>query len=133
MVRAMTTPVETVKAFVEAFVQARPEQDAETVSAFFTEDAVYANGPLEPVFGRDAIRSAIAEFMAMGGEVGVELRHLVGEGPIVLTERVDHFTAAGRTISLPVMGTFEVRDGRISAWRDYFDLNQFAAQMDPGT
>jgi limonene-1,2-epoxide hydrolase len=28
------------------------------------------------------------------------------------------------------MGTFEVRDGGISAWRDYFDLNQFASQLD---
>jgi limonene-1,2-epoxide hydrolase len=23
------------------------------------------------------------------------------------------------------MGTFEVRDGRIAAWRDYFDLQTF--------
>lgn len=129
----MSTPVETVKAFVDAFMQAWQGQDAEAVSAFFTEDAVYVNGPLEPVIGRDAIRSAVAEFMAMGGEVGVEVRHVVSEGSIVLTERVDHFAIAGRTISLPVMGTFEVRDGRISAWRDYFDLNQFASQMGSGT
>ena len=26
------------------------------------------------------------------------------------------------TIELPVMGTFEVKDGKIVAWRDYFDL-----------
>jgi limonene-1,2-epoxide hydrolase len=29
------------------------------------------------------------------------------------------------------MGTFEVRDGEIVAWRDYFDLNQFMSQMGP--
>ena len=29
------------------------------------------------------------------------------------------------TVSLPVMGTFEVHDGKITAWRDYFDLDQF--------
>ena len=23
------------------------------------------------------------------------------------------------------MGTFEVVDGKITAWRDYFDMNQF--------
>jgi limonene-1,2-epoxide hydrolase len=28
-----------------------------------------------------------------------------------------------------VMGTFEVRDGKIAAWRDYFDMNQFMDQM----
>ena len=28
----------------------------------------------------------------------------------------------GGRIELPVMGVFEVRDGRIAVWRDYFDL-----------
>ena len=36
-----------------------------------------------------------------------------------------------RSIELPVMGTFEVVDGRIAAWRDYFDLNQFMSQLAP--
>ena len=27
------------------------------------------------------------------------------------------------------MGTFEVDDGKITAWRDYFDMNQFMSQM----
>ena len=27
------------------------------------------------------------------------------------------------------MGTFEVADGKITAWRDYFDMNQFMSQM----
>ena len=28
----------------------------------------------------------------------------------------------GGEIPLPVMGVFEVVDGRIAAWRDYFDM-----------
>jgi limonene-1,2-epoxide hydrolase len=28
-----------------------------------------------------------------------------------------------------VMGTFEVSDGKINTWRDYFDMNQFTSQM----
>jgi hypothetical protein len=32
-------------------------------------------------------------------------------------------------IELPVMGTFVVRDGKIAAWRDYFDLNQYMSQL----
>jgi len=27
------------------------------------------------------------------------------------------------------MGTFEIRDQKIIAWRDYFDLNTFVSQM----
>jgi hypothetical protein len=41
---------------------------------------------------------------------------------ILLTERTD--SARGRWFSLEfwVCGTFEVRDGKIALWRDYFDL-----------
>ena len=51
-------------------------------------------------------------------------------GNVVLTERIDSFFFPGNTIALPVMGTFEVNDdGKITAWRDYFDMNQFMSQM----
>jgi limonene-1,2-epoxide hydrolase len=54
---------------------------------------------------------------------------IVADGSIVMTERVDHFVIGDRDIALPVMGTFEVNDGKITAWRDYFDMNQFTSQM----
>jgi len=47
----------------------------------------------------------------------------------VMTERVDVFKLPGKSFELQVMGTFEVRDGKISAWRDYFDMNQFTSRM----
>ena len=47
----------------------------------------------------------------------------------VMTERVDVFTFVNGRIALPVSGTFEVRDGKIVAWRDYFDMNQFVSQL----
>jgi len=43
----------------------------------------------------------------------------------VLTERVDVFTRAGETFDLRVMGAFEADDGKIKAWRDYYDPSQF--------
>jgi limonene-1,2-epoxide hydrolase len=54
---------------------------------------------------------------------------VLADGEIVMTERVDHFIGTEQTISSPVMGAFEVHDGAITAWRDYFDLNQFTSQM----
>ena len=46
-----------------------------------------------------------------------------------MTERADVFTLPGKSFELQVIGTFEVRDGKISAWRDYFDQTQFASRM----
>jgi limonene-1,2-epoxide hydrolase len=68
------------------------------------------------------------------GPPGIEsidfrLINIAADGPIVMTERLDVFKSSDRSFGLPVMGTFEVRDGKINAWRDYFDMNQFASQM----
>lgn len=74
--------------------------------------------------------ATFAEFMSMGGHVDVDVIHMVAEGPIVMTERIDYFTREdGTTISLPMMGVIVVHDGLIPAWRDYFDLGQFTSQM----
>ena len=48
---------------------------------------------------------------------------------VVLTERTDRFLVGETWIEIPVMGTFELRDGKLSAWRDYFDLAQFQKQL----
>jgi limonene-1,2-epoxide hydrolase len=59
-------------------------------------------------------------------------RDLAGAGidiGVVMTERVDVFKLPDKSFELPVMGTFELSDGKINAWRDYFDLNQFTSQM----
>jgi limonene-1,2-epoxide hydrolase len=46
-----------------------------------------------------------------------------------MTERVDVFKLLNKSFDLPVMGTFELSDGKISAWRDYLDMNQFTSRM----
>jgi limonene-1,2-epoxide hydrolase len=125
----MRSPAQTIAAFVKAFIAAWPTGNAERLGEFFSDDAAYHNGPLPPVKGRKAIVANLAGFMALGGHVDVDMIHILSDGPLVMTERVDHFTTADGKISLPVMGTFEVQDGVITSWRDYFDLSQFSSQL----
>jgi limonene-1,2-epoxide hydrolase len=121
----MPTPTEIVNAFCDRIAQG----DAEQATAFFSDDALYHNIPLDPMTGREAIQATIAMFLGMADKVWFEMVHQLAEGDIVMTERVDHFVMGGRDIGLPVMGTFEVRGGKIVAWRDYFDMNQFTTMM----
>ena len=97
-----------------------------------TDDAVYHNIPLAPVVGPDQIKATIEGFS--GGVESIEFRldAIAANGSTVLTERLDIFTFANGRIDLPVMGTFEVRDGKIAAWRDYFDMAMFLNQMPTG-
>ena len=96
---------------------------------YFTDDAVYHNIPVAPVTGRDAIRATIEMFTTGVERVEFRVLHIAAAGDVVLTERVDVFVLPDKIIELPVMGTFELRDGRIAAWRDYFDLNQYMTQL----
>jgi limonene-1,2-epoxide hydrolase len=115
------SPVDVVRRFCDAWAGG----DLDAIVGAFTDDAVYHNMPIAPVTGPEAIRTFIEGFL--GGVDSVEFRvlNIAGDGDVVLTERVDVFRAPGKVIELPVMGTFEVRDGRIAAWRDYFDLQTF--------
>ena len=50
-------------------------------------------------------------------------------GATVMNERTDRFRMAKGWVELPVVGVFEVHDGRITLWRDYFDLDTYTRQM----
>jgi limonene-1,2-epoxide hydrolase len=115
---------------VKAFIAAWEARDVEKILAAMTPDAIYHNIPM-PVFqGHAAIREFITPFLAGASRVQWTVHH-IAEAPdgTVLTERTDVFEMGPKTISIRVMGTFEFRDGLISAWRDYFDLAQFQSQM----
>jgi len=126
----MESPTEVVRRFCAAWSN---DAAADELAAFFTEDAVYHNVPLEPVNGREDIATTIASFIRPGppGIESIEFHivNIAADGPVVMTERVDAFRLADKSFELPVMGSFEVTDGRISAWRDYFDMSQFTSRM----
>jgi limonene-1,2-epoxide hydrolase len=126
----METPMEVVRRFCAAWSD---NIAAAELAAFFTDDAVYHNIPLAPVIGREAIANTIASFIRPGapGIESIEFRvlNIAANGPVVMTERVDVFKLPNKSFDLQVMGTFEVSDGKIKAWRDYFDQNQFTSRM----
>ena len=100
------------------------KHDAEALRPFFSDDVVYHNIPMDPAVGIDATIAFIAGFFAMCESIEFEVVNLAVRDGVVLTERIDTFTVGQVVAPLPVMGTFEVRDGKISAWRDYFDMAQ---------
>ena len=103
--------------------------DLDAIVACFADDAIYDNVPMAAVQGTDAIRATLQGFMGAASEVQWDIVNIVADGGVVLTERVDKFKINNQWIELRVMGTFEVTDGKITAWRDYFDMNQFQTQF----
>ena len=101
--------------------------DVAKVLDFFTDNAIYHNMPIQAIQGKDAIKGMIEQFLAPFERCDWEVKHIAADGNSVLTERIDRFIGA-KTVELPVMGAFEIRDGKIAAWRDYFDLAVWTRQ-----
>ena len=103
--------------------------DMDAIIDCFTDDAVYHNIPMAKVQGKAAIRETLATIMGDSEAVQWDMLNIADEGGVVLTERVDKFRINGTWAEIPVMGVFEVSDGKIAAWRDYFDMGQVQAQF----
>jgi limonene-1,2-epoxide hydrolase len=108
------------------FMTAWTTGDAITLGPFFSEDAEYRNGPLAPAHGREAIVADLTRIMSLGGEVEADVRHLLSEGEVVMTETG---RLGRKAAGLRVAGVFEVQHGAITGWRGYFDPKEFGAQL----
>jgi limonene-1,2-epoxide hydrolase len=115
-------------ALVQSFCDAFARRDTDEILGFFTEDAVYHNMPMPPTSGKAAIRNVLDMFLKPAQSVEFETLYIAGDGDVVHTERIDRFDIAGKKIELPVAGVFEVKDGKIAAWRDYFDMATWTRQ-----
>ncbi|MCR9277558.1 MAG: nuclear transport factor 2 family protein [Pseudomonadaceae bacterium] len=104
--------------------------DVDGVMRCLHPEAVYHNMPVDPVSGERSIRAVIESFTSAASEINWEMVNvsITAEGH-VMTERLDRFKINNRWITLPVMGIFEVTDGLITCWRDYFDMEQFQSQL----
>ena len=114
----MPSPSDVVREFCAAFAG----KDLDTIERLLDDQAVYHNVGMEPAVGKDASIASIKGFLDMSESLAFAIHHLAADGDIVLTERTDTMTVNGNAAPIAVMGAFEVRDGRIVAWRDYFDM-----------
>jgi limonene-1,2-epoxide hydrolase len=115
-------------ALVQSFCDAFSRRDPEEILSFFTEDAVYHNIPMPAMTGKAAIRNVLYMFLKPSQSAVFAMLHIAGSGDVVHTERIDRFEIAGKKIELPVAGVFEIQDGKIAAWRDYFDMATWTRQ-----
>ena len=117
MSKAMT-PAETVKRFLDIMMA----KDYERGLALVAADVEYDNVPMGKVEGPEGIRAVLEPFF--GPTITNEYKVLreVSDGATVILERLDRHLLESGWVELPVTGIFEVREGKIALWRDYFDL-----------
>ena len=114
---------------VRDFIAAWSRLDADELAGWFTEDGIYHNMPIAPVQGQAALRAFIGNFLKGWTETDWEVLTLVASGDTVIAERIDRTVVNGKKVDLPCCGVFELRDGKIAAWRDYFDMGTYVKAL----
>ncbi len=117
--------------FIHAFYGQHIDIDAAT--ALMADDFIWQlHVPLSPVVvGRDAARAELEKHnsLSTGMVEGSEIRTLVSDGDTVVVERVDVNAMNDVAVSFNVTAIFEVRDGAITHWREYWDTSHVAKQL----
>ena len=106
---------------VTGFLHALRDEDFDTAASLLAADLVYENVGLPTIRGA---RRAMALFRRMEGRVAFDVivHRSTADGSTVMNERTDALTFGRVRLQFWVCGVFEVTDGRITLWRDYFDL-----------
>jgi len=128
------TPVETVTAFFRCWSNGMVALYG-SLHDYFTSQTVYENIGLSKTIGPVEAEACLRLFepMKTALRMDVEMLAISAQGNKVLTERIDRVIGADGRVSatVRVMGTLEVENGRIVAWRDYFDTLPFAGPAAP--
>ena len=117
----MTKNEQIIKSFIEAWQRLDPEE----LAGFFHENGCYHNVPAEPVTGRAAIKEFIQSFTANWMETDWQIGTLMSDGDCVICERIDRTNTQAGAVDLPCCGIFQLENGQIKLWRDYFDMNTY--------
>jgi limonene-1,2-epoxide hydrolase len=109
---------------VETFLYALQDEDFDTCDSAMADNIAWQNVGFPTIRGRDRIMKL---FRRGQGRFGFEVKihRIAAEGDTVLTERTDALIIGPLRLQFWVCGVFEVQDGRITLWRDYFDFFDF--------
>ena len=127
------TPDEFVRQFLTALVT----RDLDGAAAMVTDDFEYDNVPMGKTFGPDGLKNTLTGFFGMCTGIDWQILRQTSSGDmnsgVVLNERDDRVEIHGRWTTLPVAGVFEIKNGKLTLWRDYFDKQTIIDVMTPPT
>ena len=119
------TPLE----IVEEFISALERKDIDSAISLLADDCEYDNVPMGKMFGSENVREFLGPMIENCSSVDWPVHRSSSSGNLVFNERLDRFEMGGNWIEIPVCGVWEVIDGKITLWRDYFDLATYRDQL----
>ena len=115
---------------VKQFMKLMEPLDYDAALKLVSSKVEYINPPpIGTVHGHSGVRAVLEPFFSPMKENEFKVLRAAVDGPVVVLERLDRHLLGDKWIELPVTGVYEVHDGLITYWRDYFDYATIAAQL----
>jgi limonene-1,2-epoxide hydrolase len=107
--------------------------DYDMALSYVSDACEYENLPMPgtKVIGPAGIRAVLEPFFASTIENEFIILREAAQGPVVFLERLDRHLVQSGWFELPVCGVMEVHNGRITLWREYFNLPTIAPMLTP--
>lgn len=121
--------MKTNETIIRDFVAAWSRLDTGELVEFFAPDGIYHNMPVGPVSGHDNLRVFIGGFIQNWSRTEWDILNIMSREDTVFVERLDRTKVGEKDIDLPCCGVFEMENGKIKIWRDYFDMATYTKAL----
>jgi limonene-1,2-epoxide hydrolase len=122
-----SAPMVVVERFLDHL---RTVTDNDAAVGLLAVDVVYENSWMPTVRGRERVRRLFQALLRIGTHVEMHVHAISADGATVLTERTDVLQWGRLRVQFWVCGRFDVHDGQITVWREYYDpLTLLAATL----
>jgi uncharacterized protein (TIGR02246 family) len=110
---------------VEEMAQVMTRQDNEAIVEFYTEDAIFIS-PAGRFIGRQAIHDVIALFNRDYTNIVISIKDVIvcADKGAIEWSFAETRKSDGYTHVMEDAVVFQLRDGKVAYWREYFDPHQ---------
>ncbi|ROO84976.1 limonene-1,2-epoxide hydrolase [Actinocorallia herbida] len=123
---AKPTPAEEAREIVAAFWTALYDRDWARLRTFFTAESIYYDVPTGPgaaARGPEGIEARLKLGLEPLAGYDHGTSQVVASDGLVITEHEEHWHwPTGERVTLPFVSVQHLADGKITLWRDYWDL-----------
>lgn len=95
----------------------------------FADDGILHSVMSEPIVGKENIKARLLPLVEDLDRIELQIRNMGSVGDVIMMERVDDFVYKGKHSRIPVVGVMEISNGKIDAWREYYDKASLAAAI----
>lgn len=105
-----------------ALVEAAFSGDFEAARSYCAPDVTLTLEGVQTVRGHEGLRQLMEFNAEVAADVVLEIHHVLGSGDTAAINRTTHLAIGGTRLRVEVGSFFTFRDGLVSEWTDYQDM-----------